>query len=114
LVVNSLILFGMIYLFIPFAYEGLVFIHDLNTAVLLLLLAILPTIAGFLCTIKALTLLKSESVQLIELTEPVFALLLSLIFLHQYINIWQIVGGAILIGSIYINLSYTTHHSTIK
>ena len=111
LVVNSLILFGMIYLFIPFAYEGLVFITDMNTAVLLFLLAILPTIGGFLCTVKALTLLKSESVHLIELTEPVFALMLSLVFLHQYIDFWQIIGGAILIVSIYINLAYSTRRA---
>ena len=114
LVVNSLILFGMVYLFIPFAYDGIVFIPDVNTAVLLLLLAILPTIGGFLCTTKALTLIKSESVQLIELTEPVFTLVLSMVFLHQYISFWQIVGGAILIVSIYINLAYNSHASTIK
>jgi drug/metabolite transporter (DMT)-like permease len=111
MVVNSLTLFGMIYLFVPFACEGLVGIADWNTAILLLLLALLPTIGGFVCTVKALTLLKSESVQLIELSEPVFALILSLAFLHQYIDFWQIVGGAILIISIYINLRYSPHTS---
>jgi len=108
LVVNSLMLFGMLYLFIPFAYDGLVFIADLNTAILLIFLALLPTIGGFLCTTKALTLIKSETVQLIELSEPIFALVLSFVFLDQYITFWQIAGGFLLITSIYINAGSTS------
>ena len=109
LVVNSLMLFGMIYLFIPFAYEGLVFIDDLNTAILLIFLALLPTIGGFLCTTKALTLLRSESVQLIELSEPVFALALSFVLLNQYVTFWQIAGGFLLMTSIYINVASSSN-----
>lgn len=103
LVVNSLMLFGMLYLFVPFAFEGLVFIDDINTAVLLVFLALLPTIGGFLCTTKALTLLKSESVQLVELSEPVFSIVFSFIFLHQFITLGQVAGGMLLIASIYVN-----------
>ena len=112
LVVNSLMLFGMLYLFIPFAIEGLVFIADVNTTVLLIFLALLPTIGGLLCTTKALTLLKSESVQLIELSEPMFSLVFSLVLLNQYITFWQIIGGLLLIVSIYVNIAFTTKVST--
>jgi drug/metabolite transporter (DMT)-like permease len=105
LVVNSLMLFGMLYLFIPFAHEGLVFITDTHTVILLTLLALLPTIGGFLCTTKALTLLKSESVQLIELSEPIFSLVFSFVFLNQYITFWQVTGGSFLIISIYVNIA---------
>ena len=104
LVVNSLLLFGVIYLFLPFVADGLVFINDLNTAMLMVFLALLPTIGGFLCTTKALTLLKSEAVQLIELTEPIFALLFSFVFLGQWITFWQMLGGALVIAAIYMNL----------
>ncbi|HEV8052734.1 MAG TPA: DMT family transporter, partial [Parachlamydiaceae bacterium] len=112
LVVNSLMLFGMLYLFIPFAIEGLVFVADVNTIILLIFLALLPTIGGFWCTTKALTLLKSESVQLIELSEPIFCLVFSFVFLNQYLTFWQIIGGGILIGSIYVNIAFTPKLST--
>lgn len=101
--VNSLLLCGMLYLFIPFASEGIVLISDLNTTLLLVLLALLPTIGGFLCTTKALTLLQSKSVQLLELSEPLLALAFSFLFLNQSITFWQITGGLLLLSSIFIN-----------
>ena len=106
LVVNSLMLFGTLYLFIPFAQEGLVMIGDADTAILLLFLSFLPTVGGFLCTTKALTLMKSESVQLIELSEPVIALVLSFLFLNQSIAYLQMMGGLLLMVSIYVNLAF--------
>lgn len=111
LVVNSLMLFGMLYLFVPFAFEGLEFITDFNTTILLILLALLPTIGGFLCTTKALVLLKSESVQLIELSEPIFAIVFSFIFLGQTITFGQISGGLLLIASIYVNIAFPEKES---
>jgi len=103
MVVNSLMLYGTIYLFIPFCYEGMVFPSDMKTVVLLVFLALLPTIGGFLCTTRALTLIKSKSVQLIELTEPLLSLALSFFLLGQTITFWQVIGGTMLISSIYIN-----------
>lgn len=87
--VNSLMLFGMLYLFIPFSIEGLVFVYDLEAIVSLIFLALLPTIGGFLCTTKALTLIKSETVQLLELTEPLFALAFAFTILNQTITFWK-------------------------
>lgn len=104
-VVNSFMLFGMLFLFAPFAYEGLVFVTDMKAVLLLLFLSLLPTILGFMCTTKALTLIKSESVQLIELSEPVFALILSSLLLNESISFWQMGGGFLLISSIYVNLA---------
>lgn len=103
MVVNSLMLYGTIYLFIPFSYEGIVFPWDIGTIVLLLFLALLPTIGGFLCTTRALTLLESKSVQLIELTEPILSLGFSFFLLGQMITFWQVVGGMMLLLSIYIH-----------
>lgn len=105
LVVNSLMLFGMLYLSVPFISEGFVWVTDMNAAYLLIFLALLPSIGGFLCTTKALTLLKSESVQLIELTEPIFSLAFSYLFLNQLITFWQVIGGLLLIGSICANIA---------
>ena len=58
LVVNSLMLFGMLYLFIPFAHEGLVFITDTHTVILLTLLALFQLLVDFCALPKRLRYLK--------------------------------------------------------
>ncbi|MBP7846953.1 MAG: DMT family transporter [Burkholderiales bacterium] len=108
IVVNGLMFFGTIYLAVPFVYEGVVGINNLNSLVQLLLLSLLPTIGGFWCTTKAISLLKGETVQLLELSEPVFSLLLSFIFLSQILNLWQLLGGAVIILSIFIHMKAST------
>jgi drug/metabolite transporter (DMT)-like permease len=102
IVVNSLLLFGTSYLFIPCLYTGL-HLPSLNNFYLLLITAIVPTIGGFWFTTKALTLLKSNSVQLIELSEPIFATLMAFFFLNQQLNMLQMIGGALIISAIYVN-----------
>lgn len=103
IVVNSLMFYGMLFLFIPFANDELVLINDPYTLLLMTFLALLPTIGGFLCTTKALTLLSSESVQLVELSEPIFALAFAFVFLQQSITGWELFGGLLLMTSIYIH-----------
>lgn len=102
IVVNSLLLFGTLYLFIPVFYMRLS-IPTLNSLPLLLLLSLLPTIGGFWCTTKALVLLKSSTVQLVELSEPVFAILMAYIFLNQQLTYSEILGGACILFAIYVN-----------
>lgn len=96
--------FGTIYLFLSFIYfKGQIPTSDLTAIIMpLLLLAVLPTIGGFYCTIKALGLLKSQSVQLLELTDPVFVLAFAFIFLKQLTTTTQIIGGVLIIISILI------------
>ncbi len=100
--VFSLLLFGVIYLFFPFAFYGYS-IPSFDNISYLLLLAILPTLGGFWCTTKAITILKSQSVQLIELTEPIFAICFGAIFLGQLTTSFQVIGGTLIMLSI---LSY--------
>ena len=107
MVVNGLMLFGTLYLSIPFALEGFGAIPDMQSALFLLFTALLPTVGGFLLTTKALTLIRSESVQLLDLSEPIFAFLFSFIFLHQQISFWQMMGGLLLIASIYSNIAFS-------
>jgi len=97
--VFSLLLFALVYLFFPFALSGYS-IPSSDNFIDLTLLALLPTIGGFWCTTKALTILKSQSVQLIELTEPIFAIIFGLIFLGQLTTVFQIIGGAFIMLSI--------------
>ena len=103
-VVNSLMLFGCIYLFVPFMIYGGNVIPNMVSLWLLIALAIFPTIGGFWCTTKALSILSGESVQLLELTEPVFSLLLSWVLLSQKLTIIQLFGGGCVIVAIYINM----------
>lgn len=102
---TSLMLFGTIYLFIYYIFnDGSILNYSLNNVIApLILLAILPTIGGFYSTIKALELIKSQSVQLIELTEPVFAMIFSFLFLGQLTTPMQMLGGSVIILSILIH-----------
>ncbi|NPD01265.1 DMT family transporter [Brenneria sp. hezel4-2-4] len=99
----TLLLFGSIYLYFPVHSSSLAASVTVEMAVMLLLLAILPTIGGFWCTTKALTLTSSQSVQLIELSEPVFAILFSAIFLGQLSSPVQYIGGALIFLAILLH-----------
>lgn len=99
----TLLLFGSIYLFIPFDKTVDIYSLELWSVALLVLLAILPTIGGFWCTTKALTLTSSQSVQLIELSEPVFAILFSLFILGQQPTVVQVAGGGLIFASIFLH-----------
>ena len=95
-------LFGIIYLFIPFYKEEIVIPND-SSMPSLIALAILPTIGGFYCTTKALTFLEANKVQLLELTEPLFATLFSYIFLREVISNIEFLGVFLILFAIYIS-----------
>ena len=78
-----LLLFGLIYLSIPFGLTFHVISFDFKTIVSLIGLAVLPTILGFFCTTKALMYLSAAKVQVTELSEPIFAMFLAWLFLSE-------------------------------
>ncbi len=100
--VFALMLFGVAYLAVPFALAGLS-VPAADSLPVLLLLAVLPTIGGFWCTVKALTLLNSQSVQLIELTEPVFAMVIGFMVLGQVTTLLQAFGGGLILLAIAVH-----------
>ncbi|MBD2821537.1 DMT family transporter [Xenorhabdus sp. 42] len=100
---GTLFLFGCLFLYIPVHGDVLNVTMTVEIFILLLLLAILPTIAGFWCTTKALTLTSSQSVQLIELSEPIFAIVFSVIFLGQLSSPIQYLGGALIFIAILLH-----------
>ncbi|UXI03604.1 DMT family transporter [Photobacterium sp. TY1-4] len=100
--VAALLLFGVIYLSIPLALSGWS-VPSSDSLFALLMLAILPTIGGFWCTTKSLTLIESQSVQLIELTEPIFALIIGFVFLGQLVTGPQMLGGGLIMAAIVIH-----------
>ncbi|CAM4380066.1 DMT family transporter [Bacillus manliponensis] len=97
-----LMLFGSIYLFIPFAIEGLT-IPAPESYGSFILLAILPTIGGFYCTTVALNYIEASKVQFFELTEPVFATVFAFVFLREFISGAEWIGASLILVAIYIS-----------
>ena len=93
--------FGCLYLSVPFICSAPV-LPATETLPSLLALSVIPTIGGFYCTNKALTLIDASKVQLFELTEPIFATALGFILLGEVIYLKDAVGGALIISSIFI------------
>lgn len=87
---------GTIYLSIPCIIEN-DFSIPLNGLHTLFILGIIPTLGGFYFTTKALSYIEASRTQLFEMSEPIFASLLGLLFLQQFISIWQILGGMLIL-----------------
>lgn len=99
-----LLLFGSIYLFISAIPQIGTIVINKKVIFGMLFLAIFPTIIGFYCTTMALKYLSPSKVQVTELSEPIFSVLLTLIFLHTVPNYSFFVGAALIImGIILIN-----------
>ncbi len=110
-----LLLFGSLYLAVPFLYHA----HPLHisgqTALGLLALAILPTILGFYCTTKALHYLTAGKTQVTELSEPIFAAALAWLFLQEIPGLSFVWGAlCIVIGIGLINHLHLTLFSQKK
>ncbi|ECR1522799.1 DMT family transporter, partial [Campylobacter coli] len=99
----ALLFIGSLYLSIPLFGANLNLNFSLESLILLLALAFLPTIGGFYCTTRALSLAKSNSVQLIELSEPLFAMFFGSLFLAQSISFLQILGGVFILFAIFVH-----------
>lgn len=97
-------MFGGVYLFFPYLNNR----HHIDWNALIVMnvlaLALLPTILGFYCTTKALNYLTAAKVQVTELSEPIFAVVMAWVFLHE-LPTHQFFVGAIFIvmGIVLIN-----------
>ncbi|TCM65082.1 EamA domain-containing membrane protein RarD [Acinetobacter calcoaceticus] len=99
-----LLIFGAVYLFIPFILN----LHPIKLSLTsisgLIALAIFPTILGFYCTTKALIYLNAAKVQVTELSEPIFAVILSWMIFDYRPSSWFIFGAIfILLGIMFIH-----------
>ena len=102
-----LLLFGSLFLFIPFIVTFEPVNIGYQSILGLLGLAIFPTILGFYCTTSALKYLPAAKVQVIELSEPLFAMFFVWLILHEAVTMRFWVGaGLVILGVITItNLS---------
>lgn len=92
-----LLFFGSIFLLIPFLISFEPFNIGYYTILGLLGLAIFPTILGFYCTTSALKYLPASKVQIIELAEPLFAMLFVWLILHEVATIRFWIGASLVI-----------------
>lgn len=92
-----LLLFGSIFLFVPFAITFEPFNIGYYTILGLLGLAIFPTILGFYCTTSALKYLPASKVQVIELAEPLFAMLFVWLILDEVATTRFWIGASLVI-----------------
>ena len=94
-----LLLFGSLFLFIPFMITFEPIQLSYLSVLGLLGLAIFPTILGFYCTTSALKYLPASKVQVIELSEPLFAMFFVWLILHEDVTIRFWLGaGLVLLG----------------
>ena len=104
---TALLFFASIYLSIPFFYTHGLTLPTLESLPIILLLAILPTIGGFFCTIKSLSYISSSQVIVIEISELLFASILALVFLSQKPSLIELLGGMFIILSIVLSIQIT-------
>lgn len=105
--------FGSLYLSIPFLING-VTIPKLEAVPIIVSLSIIPTIGGFYCTTKSLDLLDASKVQLIEMTEPVFASIFALILFSEILSFNEIVAAMfILLGVLVLELKFRVKNPII-
>ncbi len=97
---RALLFFGLLYLAVPFAQTIHPISFSVTTATGLLALACLPTILGFYCTTKALRYMSTAKVQVTELSEPVFAMVLAWMFLQEMPTRYFAVGAALILSGI--------------
>lgn len=94
--------FGCMYLILPLLYMGDIIMPSVQAFPYLLFLAVVPTIGGFYMTTKALEYLESSRVQLLELSEPVFALVFAFVILAEFLTLQQAVASSLIIFSLYL------------
>lgn len=95
---RQILIFGSLYLFIPVSFElPLNISFSYPVLIGLLGLAIVPTIFGFYCTTKAIQHLSPAKVQIIELSEPIFAAIIAMLFLREFPGVATYVGGSLII-----------------
>jgi drug/metabolite transporter (DMT)-like permease len=101
---RQLLFFGAIFLLVPAVYEPLDMLILTRPSVILMLLclAVFPGIIGFVCTTRAIDFLPPAKVQLIELSEPLFAAVFAYIVLGENVTVVTLIGACFVIGGIYL------------
>jgi DME family drug/metabolite transporter len=84
--------FGSFFLFIPFVLSGHK-IPSVQAYPYIICLSIIPTMGGYYCTNKALSLTEASHVQIFEMSEPIFASAFAFVFLNEIMSINGLLGA---------------------
>lgn len=93
---------GALYL-LPFASSPVTMLLHAESWKLLLPLALFPTIFGYFFTVKALNNAPASTVQLFEVSEPVFSAILAVLVLQEFLTSGEAIGSIVIIAAL---LSY--------
>lgn len=91
---------GSIYLFIPFFFHGAI-VPDGAAYSYVFALALIPTIGGFYFTSKALTLIEAGKVQILEMSEPVFASVFAAFFFYELLRPVEYLGAFFIVLGVF-------------
>lgn len=101
---RQLMFFGAVYLLIPAVHTSLdlsIFTNPTNF-LSLLALVVFPSILGFVCTTKAVDCLPPAKVQLLELSEPLFAAIFAFWVFGENVALVAVVGACFVVIGIYL------------
>ncbi|OZI35299.1 EamA family transporter [Bordetella genomosp. 1] len=102
-VTRGLLMFGSLYLALPFAADGAMLpAPHLTLWAGLLAIALLPSIGGFYCTTRAVSLASPAQVQLFELSEPLFAAVLAAVLLDEAPAAATYIGGGLVLAGLIV------------
>jgi drug/metabolite transporter (DMT)-like permease len=94
--------FGCLYLLIPLLQHGFS-MPSWQAWLSILALALLPTIGGFYCTMRAISVGEAGKVQIIETSDPMFATIFAWLVFGETLNKYGILGAAcIMVGLLLI------------
>lgn len=101
-----LLMFGTFYLAAMVQFDALARVEWHASAVgALVLLAVFPTVLGFVCTTRAIQCIAPGQVQTLELAEPLFAGAFAFVLLREVPTGWAIAGGVLVVLGLYVSSS---------
>lgn len=81
-------------------------IITVQSILLLFVVGIVHTGCVYLLYFSSMKNLKGQTIALLSYIDPVIAILLSSLLLHEPMSIWQIIGGTLILGSAVISETY--------
>ncbi len=89
--------FGCLFLLCPLPFCDITLKFPWTGFIYLIPLAILPTIAGFYFTSKALNIAEASKVQVLEMSDPLFTVLLAFIVFGEFLSPLATCGGGLIL-----------------
>ncbi|MBB63921.1 MAG: hypothetical protein CMO81_02535 [Waddliaceae bacterium] len=102
--------FGSLYLSVPFFMWGVAFPTLLDLPILLVL-SLFPTLYGFFCTIKALSLTDAGKVQIFEMADPIFASFFAYMIFNEQMTAQEYLGATTVCLGLFISAWDSQRHS---